>query len=219
VLILAIVATTLACQSCNIGAPLYYILHGPQRTPALYELQDKPTVVFVDDRNNAIPERADVLRRDIADLVSVELMKKKILTNTIRPADAMKVARQNDRYNSVMSIGDIAAAVGAEQIIYVEMLVFRTSEDGYSPRPVSAANVKVLDVASQMQVFPAATSDAESDGHLVQVVMSPISGEYYSQGREMFPIYEMLAEEVGTKIAKVFYEHETVELGGQLDPR
>ncbi len=36
-LILAIGAATLACQSCNIGAPLYYLLHGPQRTPALYE--------------------------------------------------------------------------------------------------------------------------------------------------------------------------------------
>ncbi len=46
--------------SCNIVAPIGYILNGPEKVPKLFELDPKlVTVVFIDDsRGSVLPSRA-----------------------------------------------------------------------------------------------------------------------------------------------------------------
>ncbi len=110
--------------SCNILAPAAYLLGGPPKRDAQHELADRPTVVFVDDRNNAIPHNALRVRRAIANKVSVDLMEQEILTDAISPGDTMAMARERDREDTLLPIEAIGEAAGAEQVIYVVMLGF-----------------------------------------------------------------------------------------------
>ena len=140
--------------SCNIVAPAAYLTVGQDKVPAAYEPQDRPTVVFVDDRQNVIPMNASRVRREIADKVGTDLLEKEVLTEVIAAQDAMAVVRNRDREGQLMSIDTIGEAVGAEQVIYIEMISFRGSPDGYSPRPSAACRLKMIDVPNRTRLFP-----------------------------------------------------------------
>jgi hypothetical protein len=214
-LLALLVVAAASAGACNIAAPAFYILHGPPRTPAVYTLADRPTVIFVDDRANAIPRQPDAMRRLLDDEASRQLMEKKVLSNTIRPQDEISVARRHDRYSDVLSIGAIGEAVGAEQVIYVQMIEFRETPDGFTPRPQGACEVKVIDVANQARLFP--PPDAPTPSHAVRVLLPAVNEELYKSNPGRLQIYRTLAGEMGSEIAKLFYEHETKELGGQLE--
>ena len=207
----------LAVAGCNIVAPAYYLIHGPPRTPAVYTLEDRPTVVFVDDRANAIQRSSEYLRRRIADTASRVLMEKELVEVTIRPQDALSLAKRNDRHGEVMPIDAIGRALGAEQVIYVQVLGFRETPDGVTPRPIAVAQVKVIDAVSRTKLFPA--PEAETDAWPLEVAMTPVSMDAYASDGSRMVILEMLADETGERLAKLFYEHETKELGGNLEPR
>ena len=51
---------------CNIVTPIVYAVSPPPKQPALYPLEDRPTVVYVDDRRNLLSYRS--LRRRIGDV-------------------------------------------------------------------------------------------------------------------------------------------------------
>jgi hypothetical protein len=212
-----LVAASAATGACNVLAPAFYIVHGPPRTEAVHKLSDVPTVVFVDDRRNAIPRQADGMRRAIADRVSRDLMVNKVLATTIRPQDAISVSRSQDRHGAIMPIDAIGEAVGAAQIIYVQMVEFRESPDGFTPRPEGACEVRVIDVQNDVRVFPA--PDAPSPSHMVRVALPAVEADLYRSNHGLLRIDQALAEELGNQIGKLFYAHETKELGGQLKPR
>ena len=203
--------------SCNILSPAAFLAMGPTKTPAMYELEDRPTVVFVDDRNNAIPINSSRVRRGIADMVSKELMAQDLLSRTISPRDAMSLARQRDREGNLMSMGAIGQAVGAEQLIYIEMLSFRGSLDNITPRPSAVCRLKVIDVVTRTRLFPPA--GGEKDWQQVPVLGLPMSLELYrhSEGRRQIEL--SLTTAIADKVAKLFYKHVPDALGSRLTPQ
>ncbi len=204
-------------SSCNILSPAAYLAMGQAKAPAQYVLEDRPTVVFVDDRNNAIPVNSTRVRRMIAEKVNADLMTHDLVTQTISARDALAVARNRDRDGKLMSMGAIGAMVGAEQIIYIEMLSFRGSPDNRTPRPAAACRVKVLDVVSKTRLFP--PPDAESEWADAMTMTSTVSPELYrnSQGRRK--IQEMLSLALADQVAKLFYKHIPNELGSRLQSK
>jgi hypothetical protein len=203
--------------SCNILSPAAYLAFGQSKAPALYEPEDRPTVVFVDDRNNAIPMNATRIRREIADKVSTGLMEQEVITDMISSRDAMVMARNRDREGHLMSIDAIGAAVGAEQVIYVEMTSFRGSSDGYSPRPVAGCRIKVIDVPNRARLFPG--PDADQPFFPVTVESPAISPDLYTSTEGRRQIESIMAVLLGDQIAKIFYKHVPDELGTRLDPQ
>jgi len=204
---------SLGSVGCNIVGPAAYIVGGPGTIEAEHALADRPTVVFVDDRENVVNPTS--LRRVIAEKVSEDLMTRKVVTRTISPHDAMSLAARHDTHKEVMPIDAIGRAVGAEQIVYVEMLVFQES-DGQVPRPVAACRVRVIDVENRERVFPPSESDRPY--RQVELRMREVSPDQYRSRATRFQIVESLAEELGDRIAKLFYKHER-DLGGRLEPR
>ena len=204
-------------SSCNILSPAAYLALGQSKAPAKYVLEDRPTAVFVDDRNNAIPVNSTRVRGMIAEKVNAELMTHDLVTQTISARDALAVARSRDRDGKLMSMGAIGAMVGAEQLIYIEMLSFRGSPDNRTPRPAAACRVKVLDVVSKTRLFP--LPDAESEWADAMTMTSTVSPELYrnSQGRRQ--IEEMLSLALADQVAKLFYKHIPNELGSRLQPK
>ncbi len=210
------VAAAVMC-SCNILSPARFLLMGPTKTPAMYTLEDRPTVVFVDDRNNAIPINSSRIRRRIADDVSSELMAHDLVTRTISPRDAMSLARRRDREGNLMSMEAIGQAVGAEQLIYIEMLSFRGSVDNVTTRPAAACRVKVIDVVTRTRLFPPA--GGETDWQEVPVLGLPVSLELYRSAEGRRRIEQSLSVVIGDRIAKLFYKHIPDELGSRLTPQ
>jgi hypothetical protein len=199
------------CSGCNIVAPAVAVASGPPKTQARYVLPDVPTVVFIDDRMSRIEPAS--LRRSIADRVNEKLMNNAGITTTIRPQDAMLIASRTDRAGDLMHIQDIGKAVGAEQIIYVEIAQFEESADGFTPRPVALAHIKVVDVANNQRVFPPAGTPK---GWPVQVTGDAIDPALYASRSSRLQIHASLAAELGDEIAKVFYDHEYKEVGSRV---
>lgn len=205
----------IAATGCNILGPAGYIVMGQGEVDAKYTLEDRPTVVFIDDRDNLV--NPVMFRRVIADVVSRELMTRELVTRTISPNDAMQLVARYDTNKEVMPIDAIGQAVGAEQIIYVEMISFDESIDGTTPRAAGSCRVRVIDVENRTRLFPAPQADVPY--HPVQVMTEEFSTELYRSRTARMQISEALAERLGDQIAKLFYRHESRELGRRLDPK
>ena len=212
-----LLGAALPAGGCNIITPAAYIAMGQPKAAARYQLEDRSTVVFVDDRENAIPANASRVRQEIADKVSKDLLEQKILTNVISPRDAMALARSHDRQGNLLSVEALGEAVGAQQVIYVEMASFRGSVDNQAPRPAAACMVKVVDVEQRRRLFPPA--DVEKASEEVFALGEPMSQVLYrsSQGRRQ--VEQTLADLMGDRVAKLFYKHVPEELGTRLNPK
>ncbi len=217
VIMLALVAAVGAgLGSCNILAPAAYILGGQDKVQAQFVLSDRPTVIFVDDPKNLLPDRN--LRRIIGDKVAQDLMVRKLVTTTISSADALAVAGR-ESYGRKMAIDDIGRAVGAEQVVFVDMQAFSLSPEGITPRPSGACHVKVIDVTNRERLFPTEEGGfPSSSGYPVQVAMREVSLERYRTTSSRRQIREQLANEIADQITKVFYRHVPRELGRNLNP-
>ncbi|TDJ56296.1 MAG: hypothetical protein E2O40_04685 [Planctomycetota bacterium] len=212
-----IVSVAAVMGSCNILQPAAYLAIGQAKAPARYVLEDTPTVVFVDDRNNAIPINSSRVRRAVADNVTNQLMSRDLVTITISPRDAMALSRNQDRQGKLMSMGALGEAVGAEQLIYIEMLSYRGSPDNVTPRPSAACRLKVIDVVNKTRMFPG--PDAEKDWQEIIVQGRPVSPELYRSNAGRREIEKMLAATIADKVTKLFYKHIPDELGSRLTPQ
>jgi hypothetical protein len=215
---LLVAAAALAC-GCNIVTPIVYAVSPPPKQAPMHYLADRPTVVYVDDRRNVLTYRG--LRRRIADVVIGELLANEVLTaeNAISSRNALAIVAQNDRYSDPMSIQAIGQAVGAEQIIYVEVESATTSLDGYTTQPAAVCEVRVIDVVSRQRLFPLGSDPNESVGHSMRIVAQRIGTPAAASGVSTLQAYELLAAEMGSQIAKLFYEHSVEKIGKNLQTR
>lgn len=205
------VAACCCISGCNIVGPIAAVATPPPKTPAMYTLQDVPTVVFIDDRDNMVNPAS--LRRVIADTASSEILDEELVSMTISPQDAMLIASRSDRNNALMNVEEIGKAVGAHQVIYVKITQFAATEDGYTPVPVASAAVKVIDVIGRTRVFPGSEM---AEGYPVRCSGKPVDPTMYASRTSRMQIYESLAKSLGDEIAKLFYEHEAQELGTRM---
>jgi hypothetical protein len=209
----ALVGAALGSAGCNIVTPIAAVASGPPQKDAEYALADRPTVVFVEDRSNTLGKSS--LRRVIGEKTSEKLMVQKIVAQTISPQDALALARR-ETHDQPLAMDEIGRAVGADQVVYVEMLAFRLTPDGFTPRPGAACRIKVIDVPNRVRLFPA--EGALSDWRTLEVGMGDMPPSMYRDASARRELEEMLAAEVGEQVAKLFYKHTPREVGERLDP-
>jgi hypothetical protein len=205
--------------ACNILGPLSYIVGGLPKIPAEYIVEDRPTVVFVDDRANVIDSNSRLLRLELADIVTTQLMVKKVITepSAISPRDAMGMAMSRDRFSELLPIDAIGREVGAEQILYIEMHAFRDTGDGSVPRPTAACRVRLLDVVNRVRLFP--DPEGQMPSRLVNANTPPIDPGLLRSPSSRLKVHRALVTSLGKEIVKLFYKHEARELGDRLNPR
>lgn len=217
----AIVATAVAATpgGCNIAGPLTYLAFGTPMIPAEYELADRPTVVYVDDRANVIESNAPALRIEIADKLSEELMSHEVLSpeNTISPRDTLALVRNHDRHSELLPIDAIGRLVGAEQVIYIEMLQFVLTPDGVTPRPAAACRVRVIDVNNRERLYPT-MDETQQTSRQIGTQLNEVDDNLFRTSSSRRAVYGKLADRVGKDIAKLFYRHDSRELGDRLSP-
>lgn len=215
-------AILLVAAGCNIVGPVAAVVAGPGTIEAEYRLEDRPTVVFVDDRRNTMNPIA--LRRVIADRVTEELMRRNLITQMISPTDAMNYAAAHDSARNVIPVDVVGRAVGAEQVIFIEMLGFADQTAEQRSRGVASFQVRVIDVENRQRLFPTSGNGEGNFGssapaRVMNANTRDISPEMLQSRALRSQVREMLANEVGDRVAKLFYKHEARDLGGRLEPR
>lgn len=198
----AIVAVLGVVAGCNIVGPAYLMVHGPEKVKAVYHLdKDRPTLIFVDDRNNHMPRRS--LRLVAAQQAQDVLLKHEVLTNVIDVRPALAVASR-EREGQAISVVDVGRAVGAEVVIYVSVDQFTVSTDGQSISPAVTMRMRVIDVTRNERVFPLDHPRGWSFG----VRTHPKAGYAPIERGDLIQAENMLAQQAGLAIAQLFYDHE-----------
>ena len=206
--IVVMCATVLLVAGCNYLLPASYIIEGPPKAPAAFELPSKRTVVIVDDKINRMPRVA--LRVGIGDSVGTHLLENNVVPETITTRDAVALIRRMDTASKPVSIQRICESLGAEQVVYVEIDEFNLSGGRDEGGPEAVALIKVLDITNGSRLWPTAGSEA------VQSSLQDINPSLISTSAGRREVEDKLAEKLGEDIAKLFYAHERRELGGRL---
>ncbi len=216
----ALVACTSACMvllaGCNIVHAGSYILEGPGKIVAEYELQQVKTVVFVDDQKNVLPRTT--LRVIIGDDISAKLLTEKLVPSTISPRDAISMSRSREQDGTKLSLEKLGRELGAEQVIWIRPYTFDLDgyDDQQGARPTAKVHVKVIDVTHRVRVYPPGDSFPEGRDLTITLLRDVNRDELATTiGRRK--IEEALAAEIADDVAKLFYEHERLDLGEKVN--
>lgn len=218
-LLLLLAPLMLELGGCNIVSAVSFVARPEPKTEALYTLDDVPTVVFIDDRRNRIsPTR---LRRTIAEEATTMLMEEEAVSegNMIAARDAIRVSSKHDRAGKLLSVHAIGEAVGATQIIYVNVDEFALTRDGQTPEPQAMCRVRVINVPTETRVFPAPGTEGGYTYHQLKVDIPNVDPHGFHTISTRNDLNDRLAMVTGDRIAKLFYTHLTSELGGRIEPR
>lgn len=199
----------LATPGCNIVGTAAVLVEGPPKIDAVYSLDSKrPTVVFVDDRNNVLKRVA--IRQVIAQAAQSELLDQGTLKNVIDCKAAYQVVGR-DKSNNVLSIVEVGKAVNAEIVIYVTVDAFGLSPDGNSYSPAASMRVKVMDVTKdQPRIWP-----KEREGYSFMASFRQQAAKMPESLSEVAQAEDLLAKQCGRAIQQLFDTHEASKAASQ----
>lgn len=189
-------------SGCNIAGVLERVTSPDHMVEARYTLANVPTVVFLDDRRNQInPVR---LRREIVDEITHILITEGKLTDMISPRDAMAAARRLDTARETVGIDMVGRAVGAQQVVYIEAVGFRITQDGLAPDPAAFFNIRVLDLDAGRRVFPSEDGLQDTGGYHIQVSIPRQELAALSGIGNASKLRQVLAKRAGDEIGRLF---------------
>ena len=199
---LLVALTLLACATlsgCQVLGALAAKGMGPTATPAQYVPRTIPTLILAE--HSAASGVDDVSSQDIGRRTAElwELHKLAPLIDLSR-LEELKMRHASD-YSS-MSVVAIGRALGAQQVLYIDVRDNHDESAGGSDtiRATAAARVRMVDVATGQTLWPA---DA-ADGYPVDAETEfQARGEGVSESSQMEEVRGTLAN----KIIKLFYEH------------
>ena len=203
-IVLGLLAVTVS--GCAAGAALAYKLSPTPTQPAQYVMKKQPTLVLVENFHNPTSTalHADRLDRQI----TVELDRNKVVP--IIPSEKVIELREASGEGfAAMNIPAIAKAVGAKQVVYVNLQRFGSDPPGGGPmlRGVADAAVRVVDADTGHTLWPL-DSTAGKPVHLeTPYVQLTASADEASVQEQMYVA-------LGDKIARLFYAGEVDKVDG-----
>lgn len=197
--------------SCNIVAPIGYIVHGPEKIPAQYKLDTKKvTVVFIDDNASVLPSRA--VRRKIGESAENILLNQAKIERMIASQDVMAVV-DREKYSKQMTLVELGEAVGADVVIVATMLSYSLTQDNENYTPIASASVRVVDVKEKKQLWPAQLEQS----HILEVKSPPRTAAGPMSLAERNKLQLTFAERIGREIGYLFVAHTATPETGLLD--
>ncbi|RLS64036.1 MAG: hypothetical protein DWH96_04580 [Planctomycetota bacterium] len=206
----------LVASGCNLVSAGSYILEGPGKIDAEYELRQVKTVVFVDDQKNVLPRTA--LRVIIGDDISARLLTEELVPSTISPRDAISISRSREQAGTKLSLEKLGKELGADQVIWVRPYIFDLDgyEDQQGARPTAKVHVKVIDITSRQRVYPPGDSFPEGRDLTISLLRD-VNREELTTTTGRRKLEEALSTEIADDVAKLFYQHERLNLGEKVN--
>jgi hypothetical protein len=184
---------------CNVVGSAAYIIQGPDKVSAAFELpEDRSVLVFIDNSEGRIPERRLVSTASAA--AESELLNLAKIVDVIDSRPAQLVVRRESA-EAPMPIVEIGRAVDAELIVYVAPDEFILSSDGASYSPKLSAYVKVIDTVSGERLWP-----KDPEGFRLNLSPPPRPGLGPSSAADRRAGNVELANLFGQGIAQLFYD-------------
>lgn len=191
---------------------------GGETVPAMYELQDRPTLIMVEDPHNALGDAS--LNRLIASHADHHLRDHEVLSEPAVPQGelAALAERLGDAYART-PIDEVGQALEAEQVIHVliDSVSLQAAPGVY--RPTVTAEVRVIDAVESRRLFPASRRvedpDSRPPGHPIRTQLTYRTDETEARALEV-SLKRALAERLGEDVAQVFYKHKRALSGEQL---
>ncbi len=192
-LLIAIVAFANGCAV--IGVPLHSAFGDPP-IPAQFEPAKVPTLVLVE--NPRSPGDVQVDADQIAQQVCEEL-RTKAKMEIIDPDKVAQLREEDPRKFHAMFITDIGKAVGAKQVIYVDLIESAVTGDltQTTVQAQAVAHVRVVDIASGNAVWPASPPDGKE-------MSNKMDFDSTDSSRAVAMHMELLTQ-LSSQISKLFY--------------
>ncbi len=181
---------------CEIAGVLLHQLIGEPPVDAQYDLPKGPTLVLVE--NYRSPDAIQFDADQISHAVTDEL-KKPGKIEVINPDKVLALRDEDESKYRTMNIAAVGKAVGAKQVIYVDLVESEVNKDP-SAGAVSAqatARVRVVDSETGRTLWP---SNATAGKELSQ----PIDFQQVDPSH-VAAMHTQLLTKLSSKIAKLFY--------------
>ncbi|MEM1071852.1 MAG: hypothetical protein AAGB48_10760 [Planctomycetota bacterium] len=207
----ALAALLTACAGtagCNLVAPVFFIVAGPDKIEAAYKLDDdRSVVVFVEDPRSSMPRRA--LRVALLEAAESELLKNDLAETVVSGQAAMRTA-DNDPTAGDMTITELGRSVGADIVVWVTIDEFVRADMTRSVEPAVSMRVRVIDAANNAFLFPTA-GPAAASGQAVVVRDAARQGTVSSASVAQSAAELAIAAKAGTAVVQLFYTHPVTE--------
>lgn len=200
--LVGLVVALSTAAGCVAAGYLAHVASGPPKVVALYTPTTRPTAVLVDSRGQRGVDSA--LRDQLASLLSAELEENKVVP--VVPFHRIYDLRHADpRTFRTLTVHDIGRKVGAEQVVYVELVEsdFVPTSAGMLLKGSLTAAVRVVDVPTGEVLWPTNLSE----GHLVSVETP------FQERRAASPdlVREAVCRLMADRIARLFYTYRVDE--------
>jgi hypothetical protein len=190
------IALLAVAAGCNVIGVFGYAAGGVMKVPAEYKLQNRPTLVLVENYENpdlyALP--ADRLERGVTDELTENKAAKLISPDKV---DDIKSSDPADYHK--MDIPALGRAVGAKQVVYVNLVYFTVDAPVGGDRFVgkAEAHVKVVDSETGHTLWPADSSN----GRVIKLETKP---EQEVDATKLALVEDQLCHTMTQKIARLF---------------
>jgi hypothetical protein len=191
--LLPLLALTAGCGA--LGVPLHSFFGDPP-IQAQFEPPKVPTLVLVE--NPRSPGDVQVDADQIAQQVCEEL-KTKAKLEIIDPDKVAKLREEDPRKYHAMFVADIGKAVGAKQVIYVDLLESTVTGDltQTTIQAQAVAHVRVVDVTTGLAIWPASPPDGKE-------LSSKMDFDSLDSTKAMAMHMDMLTQ-LSSRVSKLFY--------------
>lgn len=197
--------------ACNVVGGAFYVVHGPEKVPALYDLDPaKKTVILIDDRGPVVNSRVNRVR--IGTTAERMLLDQGKMEQVISSQDLLAIA-DREKGSKPMGLVELGEAVGAEVLISAMMVSFSLTPDGQTYQPAAQVSVKVMDVTGKKRLWPGEGQES----YLLTVTVPQKQGTPPQTMSEIEAAYSALAERVGMSLANLFIKHELRTPDGRID--
>jgi hypothetical protein len=187
----------LAAAGCTILGVAAAKLSPPPVIPPQYELAKEPTLVLVENFHNPASQRlqADAVCREL-----FEDLKANDAAPLVDPADAAALRRKDVEAYRKMPLDAIGKAVGASQVIYVDLESFEVTHALASELYTGAAMARVRVVGADGELLWPTDS---AGGYPVSVKVNP---RRTAQGVAEEEVQQQLTTALAEKVGRLFHK-------------
>ncbi|MEO1585014.1 MAG: hypothetical protein AAFR96_10655 [Planctomycetota bacterium] len=196
----ALVSALPFAGGCNIVAPLFFLVAGPDTYEAEHKLDDeRATVVFIDDPRSRVPRRA--LRLEMLKAVEESLLSRGLVDTLLDGQAAMRVS-DGDSTGGRMSITELGRTIGADIVVWVTVDEFVRPGVSGDTQPSASIRVRVVDAESNEVQFP-----ADPAGRPLRVSDAFRRGAVANAAGARSAAELAIASKAGGAAAQLFYEY------------
>lgn len=169
--------------------------------------EDKPLLVLVDDSTLALDDPS--LPTFVAALIGQQLVQEKAVKTVIPPEKIAAYAQQRADNFRRTPIDQVGRDLGAEQVIYVNLIKAGLNMEPGVVRPDATAKVRLIDAKTGQRLFPLNIPDGRTVN--VAIKARPATGE--NMRGESTVIRRELAQRLARDVARLFHKYKPRQPG------